>query len=368
MAVLVQAMVTEDRSGVAFGRDPRQVESRHAIVEAVAGPCGDLVDGRVDPDRWILDRSSGTVVEWRLGARVSGATEEPLLAASDLSALHRALTSVEALFGWPPDVEWTGRAPRLTLLQSRPITTAGPAEPGDKRAWYLTLRPGPRRLRDLKRRVADELIPALEAEGERFAAEDLTRLDDAALATAVETRLAALERWRQVYEEAFIPFAHGVRRLGQYYNDAVRPRDPYEFVGLLRGQRMLASQRNQALADLAGMVRGHPELRGALAGAEGPDARLQAAQAVSGGEAFVRAFEDCVARFMDISYQGERLGDRSDAALATVLELAAGTGRGLRPARTPPPRMRPRRLSVGSWRQWRKRIGRRRRRRSRSGG
>ena len=89
MAVLVQAMVTEDRSGVAFGRDPREVESRHAIVEAVAGPCGDLVDGRVDPDRWILDRSSGTVVEWRLGARVSGATEEPLLAAPDLSALHR---------------------------------------------------------------------------------------------------------------------------------------------------------------------------------------------------------------------------------------------------------------------------------------
>ena len=326
MAVLVQAMVTEDRSGVAFGRDPRQVESRHAIVEAVAGPCGDLVDGRVDPDRWILDRSSGTVVEWRKGVRVSGATGEPLLAAPDLAALHRALGSVEALFGWPPDVEWTGRAPRLTLLQSRPITTAGPAEPGDKRAWYLTLRPGPRRLRDLKKRVADELIPALEAEGERFAAEDLTRLDDAALATAVETRLAALERWRQVYEEAFIPFAHGVRRLGQYYNDAVRPRDPYEFVGLLRGQRMLASQRNQALADLAGMVRGHPELRRALAGAEGPDARLQAAQAVSGGEAFVRAFEDCMARFMDISYRGERLGDRSDAALAMVLELAAGDG------------------------------------------
>jgi pyruvate,water dikinase len=77
------------------------------------------------------------------------------------------------------------------------------------------------------------------------------------------------------------------------------------------------------LADLAALLRGHPDLQGALAGAEVPEARLQAAQAIGGGAAFVRAFEDCVARFMDISYRGERLGDRSDAALATVLELAA---------------------------------------------
>ena len=59
MAVLVQAMVSEDRSGVAFGRDPRQLQSERAIVEAVPGLCADLVDGRVDPDRWILERSSG---------------------------------------------------------------------------------------------------------------------------------------------------------------------------------------------------------------------------------------------------------------------------------------------------------------------
>jgi pyruvate,water dikinase len=323
MAVLVQAMVSEDRSGVAFGRDPRRLESDHAVVEAVAGPCGDLVDGRVDPDRWILDRASGTLVTWRRGARVSGSAEDPLLAPPDLAAIHRALVKVEALFGWPPDVEWTGRASRLTLLQSRPITTAGPANPGDKRAWYLTLRPGPRRLRDLKNRVAEELIPALEAEGERLANEDLPRLDDAALAACVEARLAALERWRRVYEEAFIPFAHGVRRLGQYYNDAVRPLDPYEFVGLLRGQRMLATQRNRALADLAALLRGHPDIRGALARGDEREDRLREVRTLAGGEAFVRAFEDFVDRFMNISFGGERLGDRSDAVLATVLELSA---------------------------------------------
>jgi len=322
MAVLVQAMVTEDRSGVAFGRDPREPSREHAIVEAVPGLCADLVDGRVDPDRWILERSSGEVVEWRRGARGAGDPDEPLLADPDLSALHQALSKVEALFGWPPDVEWTGRAARLTLLQSRPITTADSGEPGDKRAWYLTLRPGPRRLRDLKERVAGELIPALEAEGEHFSAEDLTPLGDAALATAIETRVAALQRWRKVYEDAFIPFAHGVRRLGQYYNDAVRPRDPYEFVGLLQGQRMLASERNRALADLAALARRHPGLRSVLAGpGEAPEKR-RAARTVDGGAEFIGAFEAFTSRFLDVSYKGERLSDRSDTVLAAVLELA----------------------------------------------
>jgi pyruvate,water dikinase len=327
MAVLVQVMVNEDRSGVAFGRDPRELQSEHAIVEAVPGLCADLVDGRVDPDRWILERSSGKVVEWRRGVRSADDPGEPLLADPDLAALHQALGKVEALFGWPPDMEWTGRAPQLTLLQSRPITTASSAGLGDKRAWYLTLRPGPRRLRDLKERVAGELIPALEREGERLSAEDLTSLDDAALAAAIEGRVAALERWRQVYEEAFIPFAHGVRRLGQYYNDAVRPRDAYEFVGLLQGQRMLASERNRALVDLAAHVRRYPGLRSLLAGPDEPGEKLRAARILEGGAEFVRAFETFASRHLDVSYKGERLRDRSDTMLAAVLELAGAEPR-----------------------------------------
>jgi phosphohistidine swiveling domain-containing protein len=339
MAVLVQAMASEDRSGVAFARDPRQPASEHAVVEAVAGPCADLVDGLVDPDRWILDRESGGIVEWRRGFRGAGEHDAPLLADPDLGALQQVLGKVEALFHWPPDIEWTGRAARLTLLQSRPITTTSAPDPDDRRPWYLTLRPGPRRLRELKERVVGELIPALEAEGARLAAEDLTGLPDGELAAAIEGRRAALERWRQVYEEAFIPFAHGVRRVGQYYNDAVRPSDPYEFVGLLRGQHMLASERNQALAELASSVRRHPEVRRILAGPGEPGVKLRDVETVESGAAFARAFDDFRSRHLDISYQGERLSDRVDAVLTTLLELveaptvrAAGTVGGSAPA------------------------------------
>ena len=113
MAVLVQAMVDQDRSGVAFGRDPRDPRQDRAIVEAVPGPCRDLVDGAVDPDRWILRRSSGDVLEWRRGEREEGDSSTPLLAQEDLQTLYRALTRVDSFCGWPPDLEWTGRAGRL---------------------------------------------------------------------------------------------------------------------------------------------------------------------------------------------------------------------------------------------------------------
>ncbi|MCA9451448.1 MAG: PEP/pyruvate-binding domain-containing protein, partial [Nitrospira sp.] len=59
MAVIVQEMVPAEDSGVAFGRDPRNQTVDREIVEAVPGPCSNLVDGLLEPDRWILKRSSG---------------------------------------------------------------------------------------------------------------------------------------------------------------------------------------------------------------------------------------------------------------------------------------------------------------------
>jgi phosphohistidine swiveling domain-containing protein len=318
MAVVVQEMIDEDRSGVAFGRDPREPGRDHAIVEAVPGPCGDLVDGLVDPDRWILDRSSGKVVEWRPGER-EGEPGGPILGNGDLSNLHQMLLRVESLFNWPPDTEWTGRRERFTLLQARPITTAIPVD-GDQRGWYLSLRPGRRRLSALAERVAGQLIPELEALGRRLAAEAIEGYDDQALAVAIEERHAAVETWRQIYIDDFIPFAHGVRQLGIYYNDAVQPDDPYEFVGLLKGQQMVASRRNRALQALAGRVRGDEALL--QAAEQGWQNAAHAVQALPGGASFAAAFEKLQTEFMDVAYSGERLSDHPDLLFQTVLELA----------------------------------------------
>jgi pyruvate,water dikinase len=330
MAVLLQPMRREAVSGVAFGRDPRQPGADHALVEAVPGLCSGLVDGEVDPDRWKLRRPTGAVLDYRCGRRDGSESNAPLLEKDDLVSLMKALTDVESLFGWPPDVEWTGRGRDLTLLQARPIT-APSSDPEDKRAWYLTLRPGDHRLRALRRRVAEELIPELEALGRSLGSEQLDDHSDEDLADALEARLAAVHRWRQIYRDEFIPFAHGVRRLAVYYNDAVRPTDPYEFVGLVRGEPLLAVRRNTAIAALADEVRSNAPLRTSLSCATHEPERdpeawreglLEQLRRLPDGGRFAERLTRLLDEDLDIAYGADRLSDRPDLILHNILELA----------------------------------------------
>lgn len=334
MAVLIQEIRTEDRSGVAFGRDPRTDQNEHAVIEAVPGPCSGLVDGSVDPDHWLIHRAARQVITYRPGRREGPAENEPLLQPQDLESLLLLLDQVESRLGWCPDVEWTGRADCLTVLQARPITSAR-HDPSDKRDWYLTLRPDKQRLQQLCHRVAEQLIPELRALGDRLAAEGFESLTDAELADCIEARQMHLDRWKRIYRDEFIPFAHGVRYLGLYYNDAVHPHDPYEFVELLRGEDMLASQRNRSLQTLAQQVRNSPELEQTLQQAVRERSAVNAAawevwasrvSAIAGGPQFLEAFETLSRRFMDVAFGGRRLIDEPTTLLGNILELASRTG------------------------------------------
>ena len=329
MAVLVQEVVDADRSGVAFARDPRDMRMERALIESVPGPCSLLVDGVVDPDRWELDRRTHGIIAWLPGQRDAAQHDAPLLEPHDLEQILETLLSVEQLFGWSPDMEWTGQSDSLTVLQARPITTAVPKK-DEKRDWYLSLRPGDARLRALRRRVAEQLIPELEAVGRALAAEQLDLLDDKQLAAAIEQRRAALAKWKKIYWDDFIPFAHGVRRLATYYNDAVQAEDPYEFVGLLRNQPLVATQRNEAIGRLAQMLAVNDALRSAVEGLLGefagsmewPAFRDLLANSAEGAEDFVRGFEDLKERFLDIAYDNERLYDQPESMLQNLIELS----------------------------------------------
>jgi pyruvate,water dikinase len=304
-----------------------------AVIEAVPGPCSGLVDGSVDPDHWLLSRAARQVVTFRPGHREGGEPAEPLLQQPDLESLLVVVEQVEGQLGWCPDVEWTGRADRLTVLQARPITSVR-QDPNDKRPWYLTLRPDKQRLRQLGQRVAEQLIPELRELGDRLAAEDVEGLGDAQLADCIEARQAVLDHWKRVYWDEFIPFAHGVRYLGMYYNDAVHPQDPYDFVGLLRGEDMLASQRNQLLQALAEQVQESPALQRALRQAvHEPSAanvfelETWASQlpALAGGTQFLENFKTLLRQFMDVAFGGLRLSDEPTPLLRNILEMASQT-------------------------------------------
>jgi hypothetical protein len=62
MAVIVQEIVEGEKSGVVFGQNPQ--DDSQAVIEAVYGLNQGLVDGAVEPDRWLLDRETGAVAAY----------------------------------------------------------------------------------------------------------------------------------------------------------------------------------------------------------------------------------------------------------------------------------------------------------------
>lgn len=267
MAVVVQEIVEGERSGVVFTQSPGKPDL--AAIEAVHGLNQGLVDGTVEPDRWLLERATGKAVEHVAPRRESAvrpaangvevfplSAEEaarPPLEPPEPRRVFDLAMRAENAFGLCQDVEWTWRGDSLFALQSRPITA--PSKQEDKRRWYLTLTRSFENLRKLREEIEGEVIPGMEEAAKSLEAVSLRGLSDDELAVEIQRRQAVFSKWRDVYWDKCIPFAHGFRLFGQFYNDEIRPEDPYEFVSLLSGGDMVSLKRNRRLMELASMLR-----------------------------------------------------------------------------------------------------------------
>ncbi len=330
MAVIVQEFIGGERSGVVFSAGP--ADPSQLVVEAIHGLNQGLVDGLVEPDRWIVDRASRKIIshaapprEKALVPDATGVREEalpgeaagrPPLAPGEVLAIAALALKAEEAFGRPQDVEWTIREGDVIVLQSRPITTMAPGEEEDKRTWYLSLRRSFENLKRLRFRIEDELIPAMVRDAERMARQDLGALPDEELAGEIRRRKALESRWTGIYWDEYIPFAHGVRLFGQFYNDAVRPEDPYEFVRLLGATDMESLERNRMMEEMAAMVRTTPGLRERIVGGE----------ALLAGGGFPRVLHRFMERFGDLSCAVSgfvHCSQGPEGLLRLVLEMAA---------------------------------------------
>jgi phosphohistidine swiveling domain-containing protein len=274
MAVVLQETVTGDRSGVVFSQNPS--DETQGVIESVYGFNQGLVDGRVEPDRWILDREKHTILShnpvershWLIPSEhgvemvslPQNLSERPPINTEEALSIYRLACQAEALFKTPQDVEWTIKNDTLYLLQSRPITTLLSNKTQDKRAWYLSLHRSFENLKALRKTIEEKLIPEMKQTASDLAEKDLTMLSHRQLADEIKKRWEINHNWVNIYWEEFIPFAHGIRLFGQYYNDAVQPDDPYEFMNLLTHTKMASLERNRMLEDLAAMVLNDPEL------------------------------------------------------------------------------------------------------------
>lgn len=140
MAVVVQQLVPAEAAGVLFTRDPLDADGKTMLAEGSWGLGEAVVSGRVQPDRFKLDRATGAVLEKHLGlksVRVTKSGEEHVppaeqrqfcLSDTALSQLAELGRRVEDFYRDPRDIEWAHAGGKFHLLQARPITVAGAAE------------------------------------------------------------------------------------------------------------------------------------------------------------------------------------------------------------------------------------------------
>lgn len=145
LAVVVQAMVPAEASGVLFTANPLTGRRIETAIDATLGLGEALVSGQVEPDHYVVDLSTGQIVHKTLGPKATVISSQPgggtitaRQQAADIQAIPDAVIleltalgqAVAALYGFPQDIEWAWAAGKLYLVQSRPITSLFPLPPG----------------------------------------------------------------------------------------------------------------------------------------------------------------------------------------------------------------------------------------------
>jgi len=331
MAVVVQEMVFGERSGVVFGMSP--VDEKQSAVEAVYGLNQGLVDGTVEPDRWILDRDSGQMLSHHPARREKilvpgpkGVQLETLprklrnrapLMDKEVKEVYALVMKAESLFGCPQDAEWTYFEKTLHALQARPITTRSTSSE-DQRPWYLSLHRSFDNLKSLRRKIEKELIPRMEKEAREMSLMTLSEFSDSDLAHEIFRRRGIYNEWLESYRQNCIPFAHGMRLFGKIYNDLMKPKDPFQFVSLLAGSGMVSVRRNQMLVDLAELIRKDPSNKACILEDKGDHCK----------PVVKKGLKRVLDQFGDLAWEKGRLGQDRNRLLKLVLQMASRPERG----------------------------------------
>lgn len=144
MAVIVQRQLPSAVAGVGFSLNPLSNDHDELVIDASPGLGEAVVAGQVQPDHWLVDRHSMSVLDFHAGdarlclelADAGGVRERagdrapgPCLDAAQLAELAGLILRVEKHCAMPVDIEWAYAGSALYLLQARPITRYLPLAP-----------------------------------------------------------------------------------------------------------------------------------------------------------------------------------------------------------------------------------------------
>ncbi|MBR9682763.1 MAG: phosphoenolpyruvate synthase [Candidatus Aenigmarchaeota archaeon] len=152
LCVVIQRMVNSESSGVSFTVDPTDPVggANHIINEAVWGLGEMLVQGRVDPDHYVVDKSTGEILSKKISSkkemmvkdRNTGKTiilpvpaeyiDKQILTDEQIVALSSYCKKIEQFYqGKPQDIEWATERGKIYITQSRAVTTLEKKEVGE---------------------------------------------------------------------------------------------------------------------------------------------------------------------------------------------------------------------------------------------
>jgi phosphohistidine swiveling domain-containing protein len=116
--VIVQRMIDADFAGVCLTRDERTGHGDTLVLEMTAGGNEAITGGTIVPDRFVVDRLTGDLLE--VDRRCPALRGLSL----DVGGLVQQFLTLEAKFGKPLDIEWAVAGDKLYILQARPIVNA----------------------------------------------------------------------------------------------------------------------------------------------------------------------------------------------------------------------------------------------------
>jgi phosphoenolpyruvate synthase/pyruvate phosphate dikinase len=135
VAIIVQAMIIAEKSGVAFSVDPVTNDPDTLVVEAVWGDCEQLVSGEITPDSYRFNRNTDLLTNLEIAVQIMCRSKGQKFTVSPEHASGRKLSDGELLqlsrlcdrivdyFGRPQDIEWVHDGRSFYIVQARPITT-----------------------------------------------------------------------------------------------------------------------------------------------------------------------------------------------------------------------------------------------------
>ena len=140
IAVVVQKMVNSDKAGITFSVNPSTNNENEIVVEACFGLGEAIVSGSVNPDSYIVDKSSMEIKskdikeqEWAYVRDETGKTVKKtivedkrgiqILKDEEILSLAEIAKKLEEHYNKPQDIEWAIEGGKIYVVQTRPVTT-----------------------------------------------------------------------------------------------------------------------------------------------------------------------------------------------------------------------------------------------------